>query len=53
MTTQESISGIKNILSKLPDDRLISLAATVTQGLLKHKVRKRSGEYDIKQLKTV
>lgn len=36
--------GIREILSKLEDNELLNLAATVTQGLLKNKVESSDGK---------
>lgn len=36
---------VKIILSKLPNDTLFGLAATVTQHLLKNKIKNRDGTF--------
>lgn len=45
MITEEiQRTGITSILSHLKDREVISLATTVTQGLLKNKVKNRQGK---------
>lgn len=47
MSSAELHPDIKLILLKLPEDVLFALAATVTQGLLKNKLRRKNGLYFI------
>jgi len=43
MENTVAVNGIQQILSKLEDEELLALAATVTQGLLRNKLETRKG----------